>query len=366
MDLSTVIAGLGAVVLERTADGQFVRRSDAPAWWTARVADGDRGPLDITTLFPFLTVFLPEAERAWRAARPITIASELWTETDAAGSEIHLEAVASRVGLNAILVITRNDRVFHEQQQVLQRARELRMTYDRFMREIERKDILLHTIVHDLTAPLHSIVGALSLLREAELPAQATRWTELAFEAANRQRDLIRTILSVFVSEHQPAAAGETVEIQHALERAIAEREPVARQRQVTLQAQLGDTTAVLGDETRLLRVLTNLLDNAIRHSPTDGIVSVTSRLDGGSVVVTVDDEGTGVASEMLPQLFDKLAHDPRGGGTGLGLYFCRITVEQWGGGIGYEPRVPRGSRFWIRIPAAAATTQPQKVVMHG
>ncbi len=366
MDLSSIIAGLGAVVIERTPEGRFVRSSKPPIWWTARVSDRDGEPLDLETLFPFLTVFLPEAERAWRLDKPVTVASELWTETDPDGAEIHLEAAASRVGSHAILVIMRSDRVFHEQQQVLQRARELRMTYDALMREIERKDILLHTIVHDLTAPLHSIVGALSLLREADLPSQATRWTELAFEAANRQRDMIRTILSVFVSEHHPTAATETVDVEHALVRAIAEREPVARQRQVTLKTELGGAMSILGDETRLLRVLTNLLDNAIKHSPTEGLVCVTSRLDNSSVMITVDDEGPGISTELLPQLFDKLAHDPRGGGTGLGLYVCRITLEQWGGGIGYEPRTPRGSRFWIRIPAVLAAEQPQKAVMHG
>jgi signal transduction histidine kinase len=52
----------------------------------------------------------------------------------------------------------------------------------------------------------------------------------------------------------------------------------------------------------------------------------------------------------MLPRLFQKLVHDPRGGGSGLGLYFCRITVEQWGGGIGYEARATGGSSFWVRL----------------
>jgi signal transduction histidine kinase len=366
MDLSSVVAALGAVVLERTQSGRFIRTSDAPAWWAARVADPDRRPVEIDALFPFLTVFLPHAERAWRAAKAIPISSELWTETDANGAAIHLEAIAARVGTNPVLVIARNDRVFDEQQQLLQRARELRMTYDAFMREIERKDILLHTIVHDLSAPLHSIVGALSLLRELSLPAPAARWTELAFEAATRQRDLIRTILNVFTTEHQPTAATETVEVRPALVRAMSEREPVARQRQVKLQLELVDVDPIIGDEMRLLRVLTNLLDNAIRHSPTGGMVSVTSRVDGSSLLITVDDEGGGVSPQLLPHLFDKLASDPRGGGTGLGLYFCRITVEQWGGGIGYEPRVPRGSRFWIRVPTAAPRAQPEQVVMNG
>ncbi|HEY5950800.1 MAG TPA: ATP-binding protein, partial [Kofleriaceae bacterium] len=58
---------------------------------------------------------------------------------------------------------------------------------------------------------------------------------------------------------------------------------------------------------------------------------------------------------ELLPRLFQKLVRDPGGTGHGLGLYFCRITVEQWGGGIGYEPRQPGGARFWIRLPCALA-----------
>jgi signal transduction histidine kinase len=77
-------------------------------------------------------------------------------------------------------------------------------------------------------------------------------------------------------------------------------------------------------------------------------------------VVIAVEDEGEGVAAETLPRLFEKFAHDPRAGGTGLGLYFCRITIEQWGGGIGYEPRVPVGSRFWIRLPARASEHERQ------
>jgi signal transduction histidine kinase len=75
---------------------------------------------------------------------------------------------------------------------------------------------------------------------------------------------------------------------------------------------------------------------------------------EGGEVVVAVDDQGPGVPVEMLPHLFEKFARGgERTAGTGLGLYFCRITVEGWGGGIGYEPRAEGGARFWIRLPLA-------------
>jgi signal transduction histidine kinase len=306
-------------------------------------------------MFPFLTAFLPDAERAWRSAAPSPIASELWTQTDAGGTEIHLEATAARVDDSAVLVIARNDQAFFARQLLLQRARELRLTHNALMREIERKDILLHTIVHDLAAPLHSIVGSLSLLRDLELPPEAARWTAIAVEAAARQRQLIQGILNVFVAEQSgDEAPPGGVELQRAMERAVSELEPVARQRQVTLVMRPPGPVRVAADETRLIRVLTNLVDNAIRHSPPGKQVSMTAVAEDRSVRLAIEDEGSGVSPDLLPSLFQKLARDPRGGGTGLGLYFCRITVELWGGGIGYEPRPGGGARFWIRLPIAA------------
>ncbi|HEX2688795.1 MAG TPA: HAMP domain-containing sensor histidine kinase [Kofleriaceae bacterium] len=358
MDLSTVLAALDSVVLDRIADGRFERKSGAPSWWHALVDEpsGSIQPLVISDVFPFLSAFLPDAERAWSSAVPSPIASELWTQTDAARNEIHLEATAARVDDSAVLVIARNDQAFFGRQLLLQRARELRLTHDALMREIEREDILLHTIVHDLAAPLHSIMGSLSLLRALDLPPAAGRWTEIAVQAAARQRQLIQGILHVFVAEQSGAETIPPggVELLRAMERAVSEREPVARQRQVTLAMHPTGSFRIAADETRLLRVLTNLVDNAIRHSPPGKQVSMTAVAEDGSVQLSIDDEGSGVSPDMLPNLFQKLARDPRGGGTGLGLYFCRITVELWGGGIGYEPRPSGGARFWIRLPIAA------------
>lgn len=362
MDLSTVLAALDSVVLDRIAEGRFERRSGAPSWWHALVDEpsGVVQPLVISDVFPFLTAFLPDAERAWSSTLPSPIASELWTQTDAAGSEIHLGATAARVGDSAVLVIARNDQAFFARQLLLQRARELRLTYNALMSEIERKDILLHTIIHDLAAPLHSVMGSLSLLRACDLPPAAVRWTEIAVEAASRQRQLIQGILNVFVAEQTGAEATPPggVELVAAMERALSEREPVARQRQVTLVMHPTGSLRVAADETRLLRVLTNLIDNAIRHSPPGKQVSMTAVAEDGSARLSIEDEGSGVSPDMLPYLFQKLARDPRSGGTGLGLYFCRITVELWGGGIGYEPRPSGGARFWVRLPIVATSRE--------
>jgi signal transduction histidine kinase len=370
MDLTSLVASLDSVVLEHVGDWIFERRSQATPWWNACVPDAlaAQERLRIPDVFPFLEVFLPIAERVWLATSAPPASSELWTQTGIDGREIHLEAVAARVGDSAALVITRNDRTFAQHQLLLQRARELRLTYGALMREVQGKDILLHTIIHDLTAPLHSVVGALSLLREMALPPAALRWTDIATQAAARQRELIRDILNVFVAE-QGARDSEPgqVDLAQALDRAVSEREPVARQRRVEIVIRLTARAQVLADETRLIRVLTNLLDNAIRYSPSGAVVRVTTDTADRWVQIVVEDSGPGVSPDTLPRLFQKLVRDPRSGGTGLGLYFCRITVEQWGGGIGYEPRPEGGAKFWVRLRTPVADPdQPARTLGHG
>jgi signal transduction histidine kinase len=108
----------------------------------------------------------------------------------------------------------------------------------------------------------------------------------------------------------------------------------------------------VIGERSRLERVIFNLVENALRHGPAGSTVSVDARVDGGAVHVCVEDEGNGVPLEQVSGLFEKFAQG-RGqiGKAGLGLYFCRIMVERWGGSIGYTPRPGRGSRFWFRLP---------------
>jgi signal transduction histidine kinase len=108
----------------------------------------------------------------------------------------------------------------------------------------------------------------------------------------------------------------------------------------------------VVGEKSRLERVIFNLVDNALRHGPSGSVVTVAVTRDGDGILITVDDEGVGVPPNLARTVFDKFSQGrERGGRAGLGLYFCRITVEQWGGSIGYTPRSTGGSRFWFRLP---------------
>ena len=112
----------------------------------------------------------------------------------------------------------------------------------------------------------------------------------------------------------------------------------------------------VIGDAARLRQLITILVDNAIRHGPVGGNVTVTARAEGREAVLTVDDDGPGIPSADRAQVFDRFwrAPDARPGGTGLGLAIGAWIVDQHGGTIAVTERPGGGSRFTVRLPAAA------------
>jgi CheY-like chemotaxis protein len=112
----------------------------------------------------------------------------------------------------------------------------------------------------------------------------------------------------------------------------------------------------VHGEATRLERIFSNLLENALRYTSAGSKVTIGLTDDGEFVRAFVDDEGPGLPADLSPaQIFALFSKGKEGGGkAGLGLYFCRLTVERWGGTIGCESLPQRGSRFWFRLPKAS------------
>jgi signal transduction histidine kinase len=116
----------------------------------------------------------------------------------------------------------------------------------------------------------------------------------------------------------------------------------------------------VVGDPQRLRQVVTILVDNAVRHSPQGGAVSVRVRRQDATARLVVEDEGPGIRAADLPHVFDRFWRAPgaQGGGTGLGLAIAATIVTRLGGRIGAGARAAGGAVFTVELPLSSAATR--------
>ena len=249
-----------------------------------------------------------------------------------------------------------------QQQRQTQQARyDLTLNYQQLKKEIQKKEVLLHCIIHDLAGPLMGIRGGYELLASEPISDQGRKYLEIGLRQANKQEMLIREILQAFSAEIESASnfnvdAATAPDAGQIAREVIESLSAAAAINQVRLQLdpalELSQNWKVFGEKSRLDRVISNLVENALRYSPTNSTVTVGCHDEGDKVLVTIDDEGPGIPPEVAPTLFQKFAQGKKGKGKiGLGLYFCRITVEHWKGEIGHTPRETGGTRFWFRLP---------------
>src|SRR5271155_4996391 len=365
------LAGQGYALFEYLGDGGFRLLGEWPDWcaniWGAqpsaerliKFADGS----------PFLDNFLVDAEEFWRARAPGSANSGNWIERATDGREIPLEAAARSIDGKQILLLQNLSESFGQQQQWFQTARNSLLEHEKLLKEIQKKEILLHCIVHDLTQPLSAMNGVFHLLEHENLPAGLRKYVKAGERESQRQELMIRGILEAFSSDLAAQQARETKisaapDLLACAKQAIEEFTPAFRERQIRLSlgAHSGGSRGwrVVGDASRIDRIFGNLLENAMRYAPKGTSVTIGLQDQDGFVFAFVDDEGPGLPLDQRPdQLFALFSKGKaHAGKAGLGLYFCKITVERWGGAIGAETRAGGGSRFWFRLPRAVQTAE--------
>lgn len=229
-------------------------------------------------------------------------------------------------------------------------------------------------IIHDLRSPLSAISGVLNML-EVVLPPdvlQANReLLEIARSACGRMQRLTDCLLDVARLEAGERALQLAPVNLSGLVAGVASRLTLALQnRHVTLSCPIPpDLPAVMADEDMIDRVLTNLIDNAMKYSPRGGEITLTAGVAGDLVQISVTDEGPGIPPDERQRIFERFAQvsgeRPAGSrrGFGLGLTFCKLAVEAHGGRIWVEPgENDVGSRFIFTLPYATG----EKAVHHG
>ena len=226
--------------------------------------------------------------------------------------------------------------------------------------EIERmRTEFLSLVSHELRAPLISIKGSADTLLEeaADLdPAEMREFHRIIAEQAAHMRGLIRDVLDAGrIDAGTLSVAPEPSEVAELVERARSTYLSGGGRRAVLVDLPAG-LPPVMADRRRIVQVLNNLLSNAARHAPESTPIRVAAGSENAHVAVSVSDEGSGVAPELLPHLFSKHAGARRGAtaGHGLGLAISKGLVEAHGGRIRAESAgAGCGATFTFTLPVA-------------
>jgi signal transduction histidine kinase len=216
-------------------------------------------------------------------------------------------------------------------------------------------------VSHELKTPLTSIQGFSQAILDgaAESPEARRRSASIIYDEAERMRRLVEGLLDLArLDAGEPALARGPLDLA-ALLRSVGERLALrAGERGVALRQAIGPLPALTGDSDRLAQVFTNLLDNALKHTPAGGTVTLAAAGVDGGAEVTVTDTGPGIPAEDLSRIFERFyqvdkSRRASGRGAGLGLAISREIVHAHGGQIHAESVMGLGTKFVVRLPAS-------------
>jgi signal transduction histidine kinase len=219
---------------------------------------------------------------------------------------------------------------------------------------------LLANVSHELKTPLTSIQGYSQAVSEGAVSKEEDykEASRIINQEANRMRALVDDLLLLSqIESGQMAMEHAHVDLVTLLKRTMERFQWALRDADVDSRLRFGSVPPVHGDERRLEQVFSNLIENAVRHTPRGGIVTVTATTaPDGSVRVGVHNSGSLIPAEDLPRVFERFfqvdrARARRGGSSGLGLSIVREIVEAHGGRVAAESSAQHGTEFIVRLP---------------
>lgn len=220
---------------------------------------------------------------------------------------------------------------------------------------LAQREEFVSAVSHELRTPLTSILGYLELASsDPAVPELPRSYLAVASRNADRLERLINDLLTAGSGELHVARA--PVDLREVAAEAVATHRLRAKEREISVDLDAPDPCTVRGDRTRLAQVCDNLLSNAVKYSRDGGRVEVSLESTDGHAVLTVADDGIGIATEEQGRIFDRFyrttsARQSSVPGTGLGLHISRRLVEAQHGTLTFRSSEESGSTFVVTIP---------------
>lgn len=225
------------------------------------------------------------------------------------------------------------------------------------------KDEFISIASHEIRTPLTAIRGGLELMMAdgvGKISAEQKDFVRKMLNSASRLSEVAEDTLSVSALErHRFTLKIEPFDVSTTVAETVEEEKDQALEKNVSLEFSkpLATLPRALADQKRISMVLRNLLDNAIKFTPSGGHVTISARSSGSKIVIAVEDSGVGIPHEELSNLFRKFYRvenvlNESSHGTGLGLYIVRLILNMHGETIGVESELGKGSTFTFTLKA--------------
>jgi two-component system phosphate regulon sensor histidine kinase PhoR len=230
------------------------------------------------------------------------------------------------------------------------------------LKEYEKlRSDMVSLMSHELRTPITSINGFAELLAlEDSIPESAREFVTIISNESQRLSRMIDTFLSVtnLQQKDKQEVLKAPIKLNEVVKEVVTNMQPLARTKRIRLMEQSSERIPIVAADRGLIsRVVSNLIDNAIKYSPERTTITVSTILELDSVQVDVEDRGYGIPQEALEKVWEKFYRVARDGfdkeekSTGLGLTFVKEVIEQHGGTVGVRSEIGTGSVFSFTLP---------------
>jgi signal transduction histidine kinase len=221
----------------------------------------------------------------------------------------------------------------------------------------QQRRSLLADVTHELRTPLAVVQGNVEAIIDGVHPADEAHLSAILDETRVLTR-LVEDLRTLALSEAGSLSLHrEPTDLAVLAADIAAAFEPAARTAAIGIESEVDDSLPLLDiDPIRIREVLSNLVGNAIRHTPTGGMINISGRMDDESVELVVADTGSGIEPDLLAHVFERFSRSATTGGSGLGLAIARGLVQLHGGTIAATGRAGGGTRIVVRLPVSRPT----------
>ena len=224
----------------------------------------------------------------------------------------------------------------------------------------EMKKDFTNNMTHELNTPIsvaYSAVDTLLNFKQGENKGKRIKYLNICIEQLSHLQDMVEHILSMSMDNSTNIDLNKSIIELKPLLHKITEQQKMKTDKHLNIEFVIQpENMTVYADRTHLFNIINNLMDNAIKYSSAIVDIRIHSYINGGSVFISIQDNGIGISKENQNRIFDKFYRIPQGNlhnvkGYGLGLFYVKTMLERHNGEITVKSMMHRGTEFIIKIP---------------